>query len=153
MILKVIEKGNKERKLSVPPEADLLLRLYLAHEELKEIDRTLTNGDKVLFVIISKEIFMSVQNMIGDRAPSEGAGSPHSNFVFTGLLKCGICGSAMQTESAHGNGGKYHYYNCSAALRGKTCKSRRIPAGELDAWLIDAIMDRILTHARLAEFI
>ncbi len=103
--------------------------------------------------IISKEIFMSVQNMIGDRAPSEGAGSPHSNFVFTGLLKCGICGSAMQTESAHGNGGKYHYYNCSAALRGKTCKSRRIPAGELDAWLIDAIMDRILTHARLAEFI
>lgn len=103
--------------------------------------------------IVSKEVFMSVQNIIGERAPAEGGGSPHSNFVFTGLLKCGRCGSAMQTESAKGNGGKYHYYNCSASLRGKSCKSRRIPAGELDNWLIEAIMDRILTRERIAEFI
>jgi len=50
LLLKVKEKGNKERKLSVPPEADLFLRLYIGHEELKEIDRSLPNGDKVLFV-------------------------------------------------------------------------------------------------------
>ncbi len=52
LILKVMEKGSKERKLSIPAEADLLLRLYLAHEDLKAIDRTLPNGDKVLFVTV-----------------------------------------------------------------------------------------------------
>ncbi|MBU0592475.1 MAG: recombinase family protein [Gammaproteobacteria bacterium] len=103
--------------------------------------------------IVSKEVFMNVQNIMEGRAPTEGSGSPRSNFVFTGMLKCGICGSAMQMESARGNGGKYRYYNCSAALRGKNCESRRIPAAELDAWLIDSIMDRILTRERIEEFI
>lgn len=52
LLLKVKEKGDKERKLPVPPEADLLLRLYLAHEDLREIDRRLPNGDQVLFVTV-----------------------------------------------------------------------------------------------------
>lgn len=50
LALKVIEKGNKERVMPIPKEADLMLRLYLEHEELKEIDRRLPNGDQVLFV-------------------------------------------------------------------------------------------------------
>lgn len=50
MILKTVEKGDKERKQPVPEQADLLLRLYLDHPALKEIDRALPNGDKVLFV-------------------------------------------------------------------------------------------------------
>ncbi len=50
LILKVTEKGSKERRLPVPPEADMLLRLYMAHEELKSIDRLLASGDQVLFV-------------------------------------------------------------------------------------------------------
>jgi site-specific recombinase XerD len=50
LILKVTEKGEKERRLPVPPEADMLLRLYMAHDDLREIDRLLENGDQVLFV-------------------------------------------------------------------------------------------------------
>lgn len=50
MILKTLEKGDKERQQPVPEQADLLLRLYLDHPMLKEIDRTLPNGDLVLFV-------------------------------------------------------------------------------------------------------
>jgi len=50
LVVKVIEKGEKERKLPVPPDADLLLRLYLEHPELEEVDRLLPNGDKVLFI-------------------------------------------------------------------------------------------------------
>ncbi|MBF8176955.1 tyrosine-type recombinase/integrase [Herminiimonas contaminans] len=52
-ILKVIEKGDKERSLPVPREADMVLRLYLEHEDLQRIDRTLPNGDKVLFVSLN----------------------------------------------------------------------------------------------------
>lgn len=50
MVLKVCEKGDKERLLPVPREAEMVLRLYLEHAELKQIDRTLPNGDQVLFV-------------------------------------------------------------------------------------------------------
>lgn len=53
MMLKVREKGGKERKLPIPPEADLMLRLYLEHPDLQEIDRTLPNGDRVLFVSVN----------------------------------------------------------------------------------------------------
>ena len=49
-IIRANEKGEKERMIPVPREADMLLRLYLEHPELNEIDRTLPDGDRVLFV-------------------------------------------------------------------------------------------------------
>ena len=50
LVLKVIEKGRKERLVPAPHEARLLIRAYLGHEELEGIDRTLPDGDRVLFV-------------------------------------------------------------------------------------------------------
>lgn len=54
MVVLVLEKGDKERRVPVPREADALLRVYLAHEELATIDRDVTNRrgrpDRVLFV-------------------------------------------------------------------------------------------------------
>lgn len=50
LAIRTLEKGNKERLLPVPREADLLLRIYLEHPELQDIDRALPSGDKVLFV-------------------------------------------------------------------------------------------------------
>lgn len=50
MILKTVEKGNKERQQPVPEQADLLLRLYLDHPLLQTVDRRLPDGDEVLFI-------------------------------------------------------------------------------------------------------
>ncbi|MBU1978163.1 MAG: tyrosine-type recombinase/integrase [Gammaproteobacteria bacterium] len=50
LVLKTCEKGDRERLVPVPREAELLLQLYLEHPDLKGIDRTLPNGDRVLFV-------------------------------------------------------------------------------------------------------
>lgn len=57
MALRVTEKGKKERLLPVPREADMLVRVYLEHEEMADIDRDLPplNGrpaDRVLFVSV-----------------------------------------------------------------------------------------------------
>lgn len=57
MALKVTEKGKKQRILPVPKEAEMLLRVYLAHEEMAEIDRDLPGPDgrppdRVLFVSV-----------------------------------------------------------------------------------------------------
>ena len=54
MVLRVTEKGDKQRLVPLPREAENLVRVYLGHEELAGIDRRVTNGkgrtDKVLFV-------------------------------------------------------------------------------------------------------
>lgn len=54
LVLEVLEKGGKMRRVPLPREADALLRVYLAHEDLAAIDRQVTNSrgrpDKVLFV-------------------------------------------------------------------------------------------------------
>lgn len=102
--------------------------------------------------IISEEIFMRVQNLFGERAPTEGGGSARSLQVFTGILRCS-CGAAMTTESATGNGGRYTYYNCNAAQRGTGCTHRRIRTDDFDGWMIEEIMDRVMTTERLLEFV
>jgi site-specific recombinase XerD len=50
LVLKVLEKRSKERLVPAPADTRLLIRAYLGHEELENIDRTLPDGDRVLFV-------------------------------------------------------------------------------------------------------
>lgn len=103
--------------------------------------------------IIDEDTFMQAQTLIGGRAPIDGGGSPHSGFVFTGLLKCGCCGAAMQIESAKGRSKYYHYYNCSANQKGIGCEVRRISAQDFDFWLTEIVMDRVLSKDAIASMI
>ncbi len=103
--------------------------------------------------IVSKEDFMQVQDIMSKRAPRENGGSPHSGFIFTGILRCGKCGSAMQTESATGRSATYRYYNCRSALKGSGCQNRRIPAQEFDDWMITCLLDKVLTRQRISEMV
>lgn len=54
LVVHVIEKGEKERVLPLPREAEMLLRVYLDHDELKTLPRDVIDrkgrADKVLFV-------------------------------------------------------------------------------------------------------
>ncbi len=52
LAVRVTEKGEKERIVPIPREADLLLRIYLEHPELQLINRFNDAGDQVLFVTI-----------------------------------------------------------------------------------------------------
>lgn len=50
LIIRLREKGKKERLVPVPHEARLLMLAYLGHPDLQDIDRLLPSGDRVLFV-------------------------------------------------------------------------------------------------------
>lgn len=53
MVVRVTEKGERERLLPIPREAEMLLRVYLDHEELKAFDRAVSvrgSTEHVLFV-------------------------------------------------------------------------------------------------------
>lgn len=57
MALRVTEKGGKTRLLPVPKEAEMLVRVYLEHEDMNDIDRELPGlagktPDRVVFVSV-----------------------------------------------------------------------------------------------------
>lgn len=52
LMIKFTEKGKQERIVPAPVQVALLLRAYLGHPYLDEVDRTLPNGDKVLWLSI-----------------------------------------------------------------------------------------------------
>lgn len=66
LVLKVNEKGERERLIPVPKEAGMLLQLYLEHPDLKDIDRTLPDGDRVLFISTRNRICLP-HEYIGER--------------------------------------------------------------------------------------
>lgn len=92
LVLRVLEKGGKERLVPAPADTRLLIRAYLGHEELERIDRTLPDGDRVLFVsTMNRNVAehqyhgearrlaeRSVQDMI--RAHGERAGLPKAEL-------------------------------------------------------------------------
>jgi site-specific DNA recombinase len=103
--------------------------------------------------IISPEEFAAVQQRLLEHAPAAAAGSPKSSFLFTGLLACGECDATLQIENATGRGKVYRYYNCRTALAGAGCKHRRIAARPLDDWLLQCVLDRVLTPKSIGEII
>jgi integrase/recombinase XerD len=56
LIIKVTEKGKRERMLPAPNDVWLLIRAYLGHPDLAAIDRSLPSGDQVLFVSLNNRM-------------------------------------------------------------------------------------------------
>lgn len=101
--------------------------------------------------IIDEQQFKLAQDLIGARMPERELGSPKSTFIFTGLLKCGDCGAAMQirtgTSSSKDKAGEpkvYSYYQCGSSLRGKGCSSRMIRAELFDRVIATQLLEEVL---------
>lgn len=101
--------------------------------------------------IIDIDLWDRVQTEMDRETPKQDSGSPHSRFLFTGLLKCGRCGASLQTESAKGRSRRYYYYNCRSAQKLGACSNRRMQAHSFDEWLVDIICDQVLTPANLKQ--
>ncbi len=121
--------------------------------------RTMPDADCVIVdahpPIIDRPLWETVQRLLDrdalNTSPGEYAvgGSPISGHYFTGLLKCGRCGSALLIETAKGRNKRYSYYNCRTAQQGGACQTRRLPADELDSWLVDLLCTDLFTPANL----
>lgn len=102
--------------------------------------------------IVSEEEFGQVQKLLAMRAPETERGSVHSDFLLTGLAKCGLCGMGMQIMTGKGRGGVlYSYYQCAGALKGKGCEQRALRADVCDQVVIEQLTRELLTRERLEE--
>jgi DNA invertase Pin-like site-specific DNA recombinase len=104
--------------------------------------------------IIDKDIFEKAQAMLKSRAfvnmhPQRSA----SQYLLSGLAKCGYCGRALVGQDA--KGGKFHYYVCGTLLKkgSGACKSHYINSGKFERLIIDKIKEQILTEENLRELV
>ena len=104
--------------------------------------------------IVSQELFDSVQEALHARAPRKmKPGRAGSNYLLSGLLQCGLCGSPYTGQSA--KSGRFGYYICSKLLRqgAGSCDSRYLNAERVEDRIAGKIMTRILNDQTITELV
>lgn len=88
--------------------------------------------------IISEETFLKAQRISGRHISH----SRSHDYILTGRIFCGYCGSPVIGESAKN---KYFYYVCSEQKHGKGCVMRRLKQSAIEDKVVSATMKDMLT--------
>ncbi len=92
-----------------------------------------------------------------DRVQTERPESPagayanrkRSQYLLSGMAKCGLCGATLNGYSVVTKGARYHYYTCNRHKARRSCAFGRVRADALEAAVIEGIFGEILTVANL----
>lgn len=104
--------------------------------------------------LVTSDQFDAAQRALQERAPAEGQAPGNTRHLFAGLLACEHCGAGMKMSTGRGrNGTTYHYYGCNTAASGKGCRFKPMRADLFDAWLLDELLDRVLTRENVQAVI
>jgi site-specific DNA recombinase len=108
--------------------------------------------------LIDQDTFDKAQAILAERgADMAQRRSNPSDFLLSGLIRCGKCGHAYIGMAAHGKGGKYHYYSCTGRKKygSKTCENDRLPSQCLEdavfAQLADIYRDGTLITEAIGQ--
>ena len=99
--------------------------------------------------IVEAEKFEQVQAVLGGRAPI-ATKSVQRGYLLRGVLRCGVCGSAMTPASAYKGKREYRYYRCTKRDReGRgACPTRPLTAPAVEAFVVERLR-RIAANATL----
>jgi site-specific DNA recombinase len=85
--------------------------------------------------LVDEPTFQAAQALLRERGEdlTRRRGN-RSDFLLSGVIRCGRCGRAYVGMSAKGNGGLYHYYACSGRqkLGRKACDGERLNRDKLE---------------------
>jgi site-specific DNA recombinase len=93
--------------------------------------------------LVDEFTFAQAQAILRERGEhAKRRGNP-SDFLLSGLLRCGRCGKAYIGMSANGNGGRYHYYACTGRQKygPKACTGERLPREKLEQAVLRQLAD------------
>ena len=87
--------------------------------------------------IVTREVFDKVQRRLHTNAQSPGRGKGRTDYLLTGKLFCGHCGTTMVGDCGTGTGGKlYHYYTCRRR-RDRKCDKLPMPKDYLERIVVE----------------
>jgi DNA invertase Pin-like site-specific DNA recombinase len=104
--------------------------------------------------IVSHDTFKQVQALLRERSfitihPKRVA----SNYLLSGLAKCGYCGKTLIGQDA--KGGRFHYYVCGTLQKkgAGSCSAGYTQKDKLEQAVIRKIKEHILTYENLKELV
>jgi hypothetical protein len=104
--------------------------------------------------LVDEFIFQQAQAILRERGNdiSRRRGNA-SDFLLSGVVRCGSCGKAYVGMSARGNGGRYEYYACSGRQKHgpKACRSERLPRQKLEAAVLQQLAELYRDGELIAE--
>lgn len=104
--------------------------------------------------IIDYNEFYKVQDLLASRAPSKvHPKRVSSQYLLSGLVKCGACGKALIGQEA--KSGQFAYYVCGNLLKkgAGSCKTGYLNARKFERRVIDEIMANVLNEPNLCEML
>ena len=93
--------------------------------------------------LVEASLFDTAQAILIERGEDVSKRAANSSeYLLTGLVVCGTCGSRFTGTAATGRTATYRYYTCGSRQRygSKTCSADRLPAEALD----DAVVRSLL---------
>ena len=103
--------------------------------------------------IVEEETFRKAQAILEESRARRVRCGRNPDFLLTGLLYCGSCGSLVTSASGHGrNGREYRYYRCARKSRdgSKACPSSAVSAERLEAFVAERIAE-VAADERIRE--
>ena len=104
--------------------------------------------------LVSRETFVAVQEGLHERAPKvQRPARVGSQYLLSGLLRCGVCGKPYSGQGA--KGGRFAYYICGTLLRdgAGSCTARYLNSSRMEDFIIERIRERILTEETIVELV
>lgn len=99
--------------------------------------------------IIPRDIWESVQSIMDSKKLS--GHKPKEIYLLTGLLRCGICGSAMTSDTRKMNkrGTSYYYYRCYKNNGKNKCSLPAWQRDDLENFVIDNLQKKFFSGNNL----
>lgn len=107
------------------------------------------NPDKIIIdgaipPIISKEVFSAVADrMKSNRAKRR---TSYREYLLSGLIRCGECGSSMSGITTVSKGRSYTRYVCLGKRTAKKCDLKNVDAHLLDTYIRETVVKQILSE-------
>ena len=91
--------------------------------------------------VVDREIYHRVQALLDEHKKSGNRRGRNPDYLLTGLLRCGSCGSALTTASTTTRGKLYRYYRCCRQGKegGESCPSKQLPASAIEDFVVERI--------------
>lgn len=95
--------------------------------------------------IIDKALFLEVQEKLRTKKNPPGRHRENGEYMLTGKLFCGLCGSPMVGVAGTGRHGDMHYYYvCQKRRRDHSCKKENVVRDWLERVVVSATLDTVL---------
>ncbi len=103
--------------------------------------------------LVDSATFEAARRILGERGESQALRRAHpTEYLLSGVIRCGRCRRAYVGTSARGRKGLYHYYVCSTRYRygSEFCSGDRLPKAALEEAVMEQ-MDDVYRNSSLIE--